>query len=320
MAKSKSRLFSFRNIFLVFVIIAALSTLMVLAIMGNSPRHENAHIGLERLKSALVGEKSHATFDGVLSGTGEAVSDATGAGREARRSNPPSSGGGGGGSLVTGPIVSRAGSEPALEFAEAGDTKQGCRTVDAHGTGRLVDSAGQICTYEDMISKTGCCPSSGGEGKRNFQASAAEMGTVRFGRHTCTGCDQETGCCVSLDVCISCCLHPESLDQAALTFTGDAGTLSPVQLFVYRDLWAAGRQFEYCSYRCRTSSGSVQHENSYRGGQRYCFDVFEAPMQLPTVNSDRQFAVAVDPSSTGSATHETATSAIMFGQIPRETG
>ncbi|OWZ10869.1 hypothetical protein PHMEG_00016198 [Phytophthora megakarya] len=44
--------------------------------------------------------------------------------------------------------------------------------------------------------------------------------------------------------------------------------------------------FQYCQYRCRTSSASVQHQNSYRSNRSFCYGIHRPLKVLPTVNSD----------------------------------
>ncbi|KAG6614394.1 uncharacterized protein IUM83_14556 [Phytophthora cinnamomi] len=46
--------------------------------------------------------------------------------------------------------------------------------------------------------------------------------------------------------------------------------------------------FQYCQYRCRTSSASVQHQNSYRRlpHRSFCYGIHRPLKVLPTVNSD----------------------------------
>ena len=45
--------------------------------------------------------------------------------------------------------------------------------------------------------------------------------------------------------------------------------------------------FEYCKYKCLTSSGSVQYENNYRSEYHYCYDLNYATVTLKSGNSDR---------------------------------
>ncbi|KAG7382835.1 hypothetical protein PHYBOEH_010226 [Phytophthora boehmeriae] len=44
--------------------------------------------------------------------------------------------------------------------------------------------------------------------------------------------------------------------------------------------------FQYCQYRCRTASSSVQHQNSYRSHRSFCYGIHRPLKVLPTVNSD----------------------------------
>lgn len=54
--------------------------------------------------------------------------------------------------------------------------------------------------------------------------------------------------------------------------------------------------FELCRYKCRTSSGSVVHENSYRSpAWKYCYGLERPPLQPGiSMNSDLSFAIEME--------------------------
>jgi hypothetical protein len=314
MARSRSSLFSVKNIFFAFAIVAALSTVIVLLLSSRESNLPRIQTGRGGIDSAFSVSKSIIGFEGALASLEPRKSSSQ---ENYDRSLPISGGGGGGGSLVTGSSVrhQESGSDGGALFSPAtgGDTGT-CHFVDGLASSRLVDSNGQICLYADVDSKSGCCPQTSGSGPRSFQPSAAELTGVQFARHTCSGCDSNSGCCAELDVCIACCLHPDSRGDIDTGLRSAASEKKPL-LFVYEELWSEGRHFEFCSYRCRTSSGSVHHENSYRSNRRHCYNIYDAAALLPTVNSDHHFRPVADQVE---ANVEYSSS--LFNRIPREGG
>uniref|UniRef100_A0A6I8NZQ6 SREBP regulating gene protein n=1 Tax=Ornithorhynchus anatinus TaxID=9258 RepID=A0A6I8NZQ6_ORNAN len=113
---------------------------------------------------------------------------------------------------------------------------------------------GHVCERKHLLGN-GCCDS---------EAS----GTRLF---SCEGCLSH-GCCSVYEHCVSCCLQPGKqvllerfLSRAAAAFQN---------LFT-----AVEDLFELCLARCRTSSQSVQHENTYRDPvAKFCYG--EQPPQL----------------------------------------
>lgn len=90
-------------------------------------------------------------------------------------------------------------------------------------------------------------------------------------QYSCDGC-LSSGCCSAYEHCVSCCLQPSKqlllerfLNRAAVAFQN---------LFM-----AVEDHFELCLAKCRTSSQSVQHENTYRDPiAKYCYG--ESPPEL----------------------------------------
>merc|ERR1719268_435440 len=85
------------------------------------------------------------------------------------------------------------------------------------------------------------------------------------GRFICASCDQVAACCGSYEDCISCCLRPEQRPglQQILNKAAESNNV----LFV-----SVSDHFELCLAKCRTSSSSVQHENTYRNKiKKFCY-------------------------------------------------
>uniref|UniRef100_F7G1F5 SREBP regulating gene protein n=1 Tax=Monodelphis domestica TaxID=13616 RepID=F7G1F5_MONDO len=122
------------------------------------------------------------------------------------------------------------------------------------GDGKDPGSASYVCERKDLL-VNGCC---------NVNAASAR-------RFWCDGC-LANGCCGAYEYCVSCCLQPSKqlllerfLNQAAAAFQN---------LFM-----AVEDHFELCLAKCRTSSQSVQHENTYRDPiAKYCYG--ENPPEL----------------------------------------
>lgn len=132
----------------------------------------------------------------------------------------------------------------------------------------MVDSDGFVCPqHAASRSRPGCC-------------SDGREGGVHTDQFSCASCDLARECCSVFENCVACCLgHPRRIQEVrARSF------LAPL-----RD---ADNPFAFCQYKCRTSSGSVVHENSYRHRQKHCFG-FRRPNLRPgaSVNSDMSTAI-----------------------------
>ena len=69
---------------------------------------------------------------------------------------------------------------------------------------------------------------------------------------------------------------------------GDAASMDDVKARSLHQVYkGAASPFEFCQYKCRTSSASVIHENSYRSAAKHCYGAAR-PRLLPavSVNSD----------------------------------
>ncbi|XP_030075566.1 SREBP regulating gene protein [Microcaecilia unicolor] len=118
----------------------------------------------------------------------------------------------------------------------------------------ITDDLGYICERKELLAN-GCC---------NTNAASSKL-------YSCESC-LTNGCCSIYEYCVSCCLQPNKqlllerfLNRAAAGFQN---------LFL-----AVEDHFELCLAKCRTSSQSVQHENTYRNPiAKYCYG--ENPPEL----------------------------------------
>lgn len=121
-----------------------------------------------------------------------------------------------------------------------------CRN-SVQGKVLIVDDKGYVCSRSDILAN-GCCDPS-------LQSSK---------RYSCDTC-KENGCCSIYEYCISCCLHPDKKDLLQ-NVLGKAPDTFQVLFASVTD------HFELCLAKCRTSSLSVQHENSYRDPKaKHCY-------------------------------------------------
>lgn len=151
-----------------------------------------------------------------------------------------------------------------------------CRN-SVQGKVLIVDDKGYICSRSDVLS-SGCC-------------NTNSENTKRFACDTC----KETGCCSIYEYCISCCLHPDkvSLLFYFILFFFYSNCINFFQKHVLQSVLGKASEnvlfasvtdhFELCLAKCRTSSQSVHHENSYRDPRaKHCYG--ETP-QLEAVQS-----------------------------------
>jgi hypothetical protein len=118
-----------------------------------------------------------------------------------------------------------------------------CRN-SVQGKEMLTDEFGAICKRENILDNSCCGP----EAKQYF----------------CDGCN-ERGCCSMFEICVSCCMKPQN--KAALV-----DFVENTIVFFERFFVAISDQYDLCLSKCRTSSLSVQHENTYRDPvNKFCF-------------------------------------------------
>uniref|UniRef100_A0A1B6MB29 SREBP regulating gene protein n=1 Tax=Graphocephala atropunctata TaxID=36148 RepID=A0A1B6MB29_9HEMI len=121
-----------------------------------------------------------------------------------------------------------------------------CRN-SVQGQVLIVDDKGYVCNRSEILAN-GCCDSS-------------LASVVRYSCDTC----KDNGCCRIYEYCISCCLHPDKKDLLQNVLGKAPET--------FRVLFASVTDhFELCLAKCRTSSQSVQHENSYKDPRaKHCY-------------------------------------------------
>ena len=81
-------------------------------------------------------------------------------------------------------------------------------------------------------------------------------------------------CCKIIEYCISCCLNPNKKSLLQKVLSQQSALLSVnYQIRGVQALFASVTDiFELCVAKCRTSSQSVQHENSYKNPhEKHCF-------------------------------------------------
>ncbi|KAK3084015.1 hypothetical protein FSP39_006761 [Pinctada imbricata] len=139
-----------------------------------------------------------------------------------------------------------------------GTVKQICRN-SVQGKQLIVDERGYVCNRSD-IDIGGCC--------------RTELSSTS--KHSCDTC-KRSSCCVIYEYCVSCCLGPDKRPLLQKILTNARETLDIA-------LGSASNHFDLCLAKCRTSSQSVQHENSYRNSLlKHCYG--ENPPELQPLSS-----------------------------------
>lgn len=110
---------------------------------------------------------------------------------------------------------------------------------------------------------------------------------------SCWSCNQDSSCCRLYEFCVSCCLDPRHEEEREAIRAAAALGGHPVYNFKRAEShgkqqgleWQLDRTsqsekvFDYCAFRCRTYSGSLTHENSYRGPLKHCFGRYRPPVE-----------------------------------------
>ncbi|XP_068633248.1 SREBP regulating gene protein [Battus philenor] len=131
------------------------------------------------------------------------------------------------------------------EHNDTNDTKT-CRN-SVQGKSVMVDDRGYVCQRKDIL-KNSCC---------NPDAEATT-------RYSCESC-KDNNCCIIYEYCVSCCLDPSKRDMLEIVLS----KLSAEENVLFRSLTD---DYELCLTKCRTSSHSVLHENSYKDpAHKHCF-------------------------------------------------
>lgn len=131
-----------------------------------------------------------------------------------------------------------------------------CRN-SVQGRDLVADDRGYVCKRDDL-SNDGCC---------NVYAIFTNL-------YDCDSCTK-MNCCVMFEHCVSCCMRP---DQKLLLQKIVRHLLTPLHKLLYSNV---EDQFELCMTKCRTSSSSVQQENTYRDSTRkHCFGTSPPELHL----------------------------------------
>jgi len=128
-----------------------------------------------------------------------------------------------------------------------------CRN-SVQGKTVIADDRGFVCP-RTVLQSNGCCDTNSSSTKK----------------YLCSSCDESYSCCASYEHCISCCLRPEQRThlQQILNQAAESNNV----LFV-----SVSDHFELCLAKCRTSSSSVHHENTYRNvNKKYCYGKHPPP-------------------------------------------
>ncbi|XP_059147587.1 SREBP regulating gene protein-like [Physella acuta] len=124
----------------------------------------------------------------------------------------------------------------------------------------IVDQKGYVCRHEH-VGTNKCC---------NTKHPSTK-------HHSCESC-LSNGCCSIYEHCVSCCLQPKN--QHLLSKIVKENLEAPYNLFISE----VENVFDLCLAKCRTSSQSVQHENSYRDASvKYCYG--DRPPDLQVIGS-----------------------------------
>ena len=112
----------------------------------------------------------------------------------------------------------------------------------------IVDNKGYICSRHDL-NLGGCC-------------TPHAASTKQYSCETCG----PNACCSIYEYCISCCLEPSKKPLLQKILSTGSNPSVGVLFASITD------HFEFCLTKCRTSSQSVQHENSYRDPKaKHCY-------------------------------------------------
>uniref|UniRef100_A0A0X3Q1L9 SREBP regulating gene protein n=1 Tax=Schistocephalus solidus TaxID=70667 RepID=A0A0X3Q1L9_SCHSO len=129
-----------------------------------------------------------------------------------------------------------------------GSPKVSCRQT-SQSAAWVADEEGFYCSRANIL-PSGCC---------NHTANSTEPS-----RYSCFSCSK-LDCCSAYERCVACCLNPVNRNRWRIT-------MEAARKADDRNLLIAASVFEFCSFRCRTSSESVAQENTYRDPlNRYCF-------------------------------------------------
>jgi hypothetical protein len=167
----------------------------------------------------------------------------------------------------------------------------------AQGMSWITDSKGFLCNRNDVDQITGCCIRSKKKTVEEIRVNEkvtieksdrskyeSDYGISALRQFDCSHCIPKYGCCEDYEHCISCCLKPENIRKHLKSYMN----MPAIQRIVKSNSDSLKHldNFEYCRSACRTSSSSVQSENTYRGSHNHCYGLKQAPLERIPVSSD----------------------------------
>ena len=166
-------------------------------------------------------------------------------------------------------------------FDNANNNGIKCRN-SIQGKHLITDDRGYVCT-RNIVDINGCCSINSSSSSSIITSSlikilSSSMFILQSKQYSCESCHLSLGCCAIYEYCISCCMSPTNrqllnrellLLQQKSTKTNKQQS-STIIFRIFID--SITDYFELCLTKCRTSSASVQHENTYRNPvEKYCY-------------------------------------------------
>lgn len=129
-----------------------------------------------------------------------------------------------------------------------------------------IDSKGNLC-YPSSLNKDGCC-------ETNLGLNL-----------TCEQCDRSYECCKKYESCVGCCMEvflkeKRDLEAEIQEFLKYEEERNKDIYNEYKRMLKSKTLFEWCLYRCRTSSRSLIRQNQYRGNLKFCFGRRNGPLEI----------------------------------------
>ncbi|XP_001602536.2 UPF0454 protein C12orf49 homolog [Nasonia vitripennis] len=177
-------------------------------------------------------------------------------------------------------VMNDVGNANSVEFAnidsygENETSSKPCRN-SVQGKLLIVDEKGYVCSRHEVLSN-GCCSLEASD-QRTISSSVPSSKKTRYSCKTCS----PQGCCTIYEYCVSCCLDPNKVKKRK-SFTIDQIRKENLKLRRGEDILKLRLRsldrFQLCLAACRTSSASVQHENTYKNPlYKHCYI-----LQLPS--------------------------------------
>ena len=118
----------------------------------------------------------------------------------------------------------------------------------------IADDRGYVCPRK-VVGINGCCSTD----------DADHQSITSTKLYSCDSC-HKNGCCAVYENCISCCMAPSNRELLNRLVSEKKSPVFKIFIASISDY------FELCLTKCRTSSASVQHENTYRNpAAKHCY-------------------------------------------------